>query len=181
MPTIVNPSTFKSTFGPLPHQAYTCQVLKVDQSPNLKNSCPQDLFDMEILSPDTVTNEFGEVAAAGKKFRLYITYSAANLANARDMVEKLGFDISHPWSIPSQEEVRALAYTTIPEIQLQTRGAVGKKCDIILSTSPQIQRHAPGPGETKYNARPVLVDGKEQIIGYNINFPRVEDILTKLE
>ena len=179
MPTVANPAEFKSAMGPMPRQQYRVQILKVTQEPNMKNKCPQDLFDLEIVSPDAVEFEGSLVQSAGRLTRLYITYSSKNLANARDMLNAIGVE-SAEWTIPTEEEVTSGELTTIAEVQGQTKYLTGKQFDVTLQTSPSYKRLPPKPGQTKYNADLELgPDGKPQVTGHNIDFFRAEDVVSK--
>ena len=180
MPTTVDPSTFKSNIGPLPRMPYRVQILEVKQDTNAKKKCAQDLFELEIVSPDTVTYEGVETVAAGRKFRMYATYSQANLLNVRQIMDKLGIT-AESWSIPTEEEVMSGQVTTVEEIQSQTKYTVGKQFDVTLQTSPSFKRLPPKPGQTKWDADFDLgSDGKVQIAGHNINFISADDIISPL-
>lgn len=163
MPQQENINNLLDLNAQLPRTTVTALIKAVEQKPSKKNAC-MDKFEMEIVAPESIPFEGQNVVVAGRPFNFYVSYSAA--ARRRSIMElrqKLGLEIGDVYTVPSEDEVRAGAHTTIPEIQELTKSIVGLGVEIEISTEP-VYKTEPGTWD-KY-----ILDeqGQKQVISHRI-------------
>lgn len=120
----------------LPRTTVTALIKEVVQTPSKASAC-MDKFEMEIVAPEFIPFEGQNVVVAGRPFQFYVSYSpAARRRSITELRQKLGLEIGDVYTVPSVEEVKAGAYTTIPEIQELTKSLVGLGVEIEIATEP---------------------------------------------
>lgn len=176
MPIQINIDEMPDMGGPLPFQPYKVIIRKVTQEPSSKTSAAQDVLECDILSPEKVECQGAESVAAGRDFKLYITYSQKNLKRAQATLAKLGFRVSSV-AVPTEDEVQSRAETRIPEIQDVTSTWVGLTFGIRLKTEPMYKTDT-----GKWDGQKIRDEhGNFIVMGHKIAMPNGDDIVSALE
>jgi hypothetical protein len=159
MPQQENINNLLDLNAQLPRTTVTALIKEVDQKPSQRGAC-MDQFKLEIVAPESIPFEGQNVVVAGRPFNFYVSYSAA--ARRRSIMElrsKLNLEIGDVYTVPSEEEIRAGAYTTIPEVQELTKSVVGLGIEIEISTEPMYKTDT-----GRWDGKPVLDESGQKIV-----------------